>query len=174
MNMSDESHERANITRYCHRLEDATDFQEIWKIVKDAVKDTLGQHRIGMMLFLDDLPLQVGAYHSVGTNNIVMNRALLEIIEASVTDTVSVNAFIFHILLHEYLHALGYLREREVTALIREISNKCFGPAHRAAQLAREGPWSMLRDVPIRSVHPPRRQRELIKDLDPPTQPYIV
>jgi regulator of protease activity HflC (stomatin/prohibitin superfamily) len=37
-----------------------------------------------MMLFLDNLPIQLGAYHPLGTNNIVLNRALVQIVEIAV------------------------------------------------------------------------------------------
>ena len=36
-----------------------------------------------MMLFLDDLPLRLGAYHPLGTNNIVLNRSLIHIVEVA-------------------------------------------------------------------------------------------
>ncbi len=50
-----------------------------------------------MMLFLDDLPLQLGAYYPVGTNNIVLNRALVEIVEASMSDKPTVNALVYNL-----------------------------------------------------------------------------
>jgi len=66
------------------------------------------------MLFLDDLPLQAGRLLSCWTNNIVLNRSLVEIVEASVTSKPTVNALVYNLLLHEYLHALGELSEVEV------------------------------------------------------------
>ena len=67
-----------------------------------------------MMLFLDDLPLQLGAYYPVGTNNIVLNRALVDIVEQSISSKPTVNALTYNLLLHEYLHALGELSEAGV------------------------------------------------------------
>jgi hypothetical protein len=58
-------------------------FSKVWEILKDTVKNYLGKHRMGMMLFLDDLPLQLGAYHPLGTNNIILNRTLVQSAEAS-------------------------------------------------------------------------------------------
>ncbi len=49
--------------------------------------------------------------YPVGTNNIVLNRALVEIVEASMSDKPTVNALIYNLLLHEYLHAFGDLSE---------------------------------------------------------------
>lgn len=161
------------IIKYRRKLEEASNFQDIWRVIKSAVKDSLGQHRSGMMLFLDDLPLRVGAYHSFGTNNIVMNRALLEIVEVSVTNPLRVKAFIFQILLHEYLHALGYIRERDVQKITKQISQHCFGSNHEIVQLAQNGPWSIIKNLKKRPIQVPQRNMEIVKDLDPPTQTYF-
>lgn len=60
-----------NVPAYRSRIEKAEGYSDIWEIAKGSVEDTLGEHRSAMMLFLDDLPLQLGAYHPLGTNNIV-------------------------------------------------------------------------------------------------------
>jgi hypothetical protein len=142
--------------------------------VKDSVKDVLHQYRVGMMLFLDDLHLQVGAYHQVGTNNIVMNRVLLEVVESTIHDPLRVNAFIYHILLHEYLHAVGYISEREVKSLVRQVSKACFGTQHVVTQLANAGPWSILQNIPLRPFQVPKRMIEIVKDFDSSNQNYIA
>lgn len=67
--------------RFRALLENAKSYGEIWNIVKDSVDFSLHRRRSGMMLFLDDLPIQLGAYHPLGTNNIVLNRTLVEIVE---------------------------------------------------------------------------------------------
>ncbi|MCW4041030.1 MAG: hypothetical protein NWE83_09810 [Candidatus Bathyarchaeota archaeon] len=142
--------------------------------MKDSVKDVLQQYRVGMMLFLDDLHLQVGAYHQVGTNNIVMNRVLLEVVESTIHDPLRVNAFIYHILLHEYLHAVGYINEREVKSLVRQVSKACFGTQHVVTQLANAGPWSILQNIPLRPFQVPKRMIEIVKDFDSSNQNYIA
>jgi hypothetical protein len=164
----------SRIEGYRSELHDAEDFRDIWEIVKDSVKDVLQQYRVGMMLFLDDLHLHVGAYHQVGTNNIVMNRVLLEVVESTVQDSLRINAFIYHILLHEYLHALGYISEREVKALVRQVSNACFGSQHVVTQLANEGPWTVLQNIPLRSFQMPKRMIEIVKDFESSNQNYIA
>jgi hypothetical protein len=106
-----------------------------------------------MMLFLDDLPLQLGAYHPIGTNNIVLNRALVEIVEASISSKRVVNALIYNLLLHEYLHALGEYSEVEVRRLVAVVAGKCFGEKHTATVVARKTLWVLLNNIP------PSRQR---------------
>ena len=119
------------------RLDDAQGYSEVWEIVKDNAKTVLKKQRRGMMLFLDDMPLRLGAYHPLGTNNIVLNRALVQIVEATTKSRKLLNAFVYTILLHEYLHALGYIRETEVRPLVYEISKACFGEEHVATRLAK-------------------------------------
>jgi len=66
-----------HIKNYRLRLDSASSYGEIWEVVKDTVAFSLNQRRVGMMLFLDDLPIQLGAYHPIGTNNIILNRILV-------------------------------------------------------------------------------------------------
>ncbi|UCH02794.1 MAG: hypothetical protein JSV20_03130 [Candidatus Bathyarchaeota archaeon] len=159
---------------YTDRLKTAIDFREVWEIVKDSVKSVLRQYRVGMMLFLDDLPLRLGAYHPVGTNNIVLNRILLEIVQGASKNRVDVNAFIYILLLHEYIHALGHLRESEVRSLVFTVSKECFGLNHIVTRLASAGPWSILRDIPLYTPQGPKRTLEVVKDFDSSTREYIV
>jgi len=66
------------------------------------------------MLFLDDLPLQLGAHYPLGTNSIVLNRILVQIVETATQSKQLVNAFIYSLLVHEYLQDLGYIPEIQV------------------------------------------------------------
>ena len=82
--------------------ERAKGYGEIFALVKKAVENSLGEHRVGLMLFLGNLPLNVGAFHPLGTNDIVLNRRLLMAVKSEQRN----KAQIFSILLHEYLHTL--------------------------------------------------------------------
>jgi len=126
-----------------------------------------------MMLFLDDLPLQLGAYYPVGTNNIVLNRALVEIVEASISDKPTVNALIFNLLLHEYLHALGEMSETVVRQQVVDVAKTCFGEQHIATVLARKSPWVLLKDIPLGPFNAPKRVMEIVRDFEK-TGKYIV
>lgn len=148
------------------RLDYAKGFAEVWEIVKETVESTIRKHRVGMMLFLDDLPLQIGAYHQIGTNNLIVNRALLEIVEAVIRSKPSVNSFIYVILLHEYLHALGYLDESEVRPLVYNISLKSFGEDHAATKFAKAGPWIILKNIPLTEIDTRKRAMEVVKDFE--------
>jgi hypothetical protein len=162
------------ITRYCSLIEDADSFKEVWEIVKETVKVSLGQHRLGILLFLDDLPLHIGAYHSLGTNNIVLNRTLLNIVETVTKSKKRVNAFVYSILTHEYLHALGHILESKVRSLVYEVSKQCFGSNHIVTELAEKTPWMLIKGIPLHEIPVTKQPMELVKDLEKPNQRYIV
>jgi len=154
-------------------LENATKYGEIWEVVKDTVEFTLHKHRRGMMLFLDDLPIQLGAYHPLGTNNIVLNRTLVQIVESAIKSKRVVNALIYNLLLHEYLHALGKFSELKVRQLVYQIAKKCFGENHSATVIAKRSPWALLKGIPLETVNPPKRVMEIVKDFEKADK-YIV
>ena len=159
---------------YRSQLDKAEGFSEIWEIVKISVKDSLDEHRGGIMLFLDDLPIHLGAYHPLGTNNIVLNRTLVQIIEAAIESKRIVNAFIYSLLVHEYLHVLGHVSEAKVRRLVYEVSEKCFGPGHIVTDLAERSPWALLRGIPLSEIEVSRRVMEIVKDFETSNQRYIV
>ena len=159
--------------RFGASLDKAKTYAEVWKIVKETAEYALGKRRDSMMLFLDDLPLQLGAYYPVGTNNIVLNRALVEIVEASMSDKPIVNALIYNLLLHEYLHALGDLSETGVRREVAEVAKKSFGEEHIATVVARKSPWVLLKDIPLGPYNAPKRVMEIVQDFEK-TGKYIV
>jgi len=165
--------ESSTVERFRSRLENVTKYGEVWEVVKDTVEFTLHKHRRGMMLFLDDLPIRLGAYHPLGTNNIVLNRTLVQIVEAAIKSKRVVNALIYNLLLHEYLHALGQFHELKVRRLVYEIANECFGENHIATLIAKKSPWTLLKGIRLKTVNAPKRVMEIVKDFEK-TDKYIV
>jgi len=158
---------------YESRLENAKDYGEIWDVVRETTKRSLGQYRVGMLLFLDDLPLNIGAYHPLGTNNLVLNRALVQIAEAATDSRKLVNSFVYILLLHEYLHALGHVAEEDVRSLVYEVSRKSFSENSLTSKLAEKGPWELLKGVPLGAIQAPKRVMEIVKDFEKTNQKYI-
>ena len=156
-----------------NRLEKATSYGEVWEIVKDTVAFSLNKRRSGMMLFLDDLPIQLGAYHPIGTNNIVLNRTLVQIVETAIESKRVVNALVYNLLLHEYLHALGEFSELEVRRMVYAIAQKCFGEDHVVTLIAKKSPWALLEGIPLEAINTPKRIMEIVKDFEK-TDKYIV
>ncbi len=159
--------------QFSARLDNAKNYAEVWQIVKDTVEFAQAKKRDSMMLFLDDLPLQLGAYYPVGTNNIVLNRALVDIVEQSISSKPTVNALTYNLLLHEYLHALGDLSEAGVSAGVVDVAKKCFGDQHIATDIARKSPWVLLKDIPLGPFMAPKRVMEIVKNFEK-TGKYIV
>jgi hypothetical protein len=159
--------------KFGESLDAAKNYAEVWQTVKETVTFSLGKRRDSLMLFLDDLPLQLGAYYPVETNNIVLNRSLVEIVEASVSSKPTVNALVYNLLLHEYLHALGEYSEVEVRRMVYEVARKCFGENHIATVVARSSPWVLLKDIPLGPRTGPKRVMQIVKDFEK-TSKYIV
>ncbi len=159
--------------KFRQALDEAGNYADIWRIVKDTTEVTLKKRRDSMMLFLEDLPLQLGAYHPVGTNNIVLNRTLVEIVESQEKSKTAVNALVYNLLLHEYLHAMGEYSEVEVRRLVVAVAKKCFGQSDIVTFAARKSPWVLLKSIPIGAMNAPRRVIQIVKDFEA-TSKYVV
>jgi hypothetical protein len=120
------------------KLQSADDLPDIFEVVKLAVRETTGKERAGLMLGLANLgggPQGfVGAFYPVATNIIVMNSLPLKRIKE--TDPALYKPYVFHILLHEYLHTLGIIDEAATRQRAYEISVKLFGKEHPVSQFA--------------------------------------
>lgn len=133
-------------------LKRAKNYGDIFTVVKKAVKRSLGEHRVGLMLYLGNLPINVGAFHPLGTNDIVLNRRLLK-----ARSELMQKAYVFSILLHEYLHSLGYADERQVRGLTYKVCVENFGSEHPVVEAVISGPWVNLT---------PEDFEEMAMDLD--------
>ena len=159
---------------YAIQLDRCRDFREVFSLVKKSVKDVLNRERTGLLLYLRDLPLQVGAYHQLGTNGIILNRVLLEQVVQTTASRGEVNAFLYYILLHEYLHTLGYIDERRVRELTSLVTEETFGPRHVATKMAVEGPWARIKLNPFFAPRVYERAVEIVRDFEDPSSMYIV
>lgn len=109
-------------------FEKASDIKAIFEVVKDAVRLTLNESRAGIDLGLMDLGNEerqlLSAFHPVGSNIIVMNKTPLRRIME--TNSQLMKPYTFVVLLHEYLHSLGYLDERTTRTLTHKITKEIF------------------------------------------------
>lgn len=117
-----------------------TELIEIFESVKDVVKSTEGRSRSGLMLGLQELGSTlngfIGAYYPISSNIIVMNKTpIRRIIE---TNSKLFNPYSFHVLLHEYIHSLGFLDESLTRKKTYDISKKKFGENHIITKLSVE------------------------------------
>lgn len=160
---------------FAEELDLCESYGDVFELVKRAVEETLGQRRVGLLLYLGNLPLHVGAFHPVGSNIIVVNRRHLQIVTASTKSVTEINSFIFSILLHEYLHSLGYMSERRVRKLVYEIIEWSFGADHPATKMAirRSMPLSQISKYTNQPGDNESLGLELIRDFERSNQTYI-
>ena len=161
---------------FADELNECSDFGCIFDLVKRTVEVTLNKRRVGLILGLTDLPSFIGAFHGVGSNFIVMNRKLLKKIISIYKNRRLVNAYIFHVLLHEYIHSLGYLNEHITRDLTYGISERVFGEDHPATKIARYGIGSVFPS--IRMEYPDPRTEistriEIVNDFERDNMSYI-
>lgn len=158
---------------FSERLEKSKNFADIFELVKRAVKVVLGRERAGLMLYLGNLPLRVGAFHQIGSNGIVMNKRLLNLMFKSSKSMTEVNSYVFSVLLHEYLHSLGYVDEAQVRRLVYEVCRDVFGEDHPVTEMALNGPFPKVPPSELQPQSYEDLELELIKDFERSNQSYI-
>ena len=123
---------------YEKKIKDAKSIAEIFEIVKELVREYLGLDQAGLMVGLTDLGAHdkgfIGAFYSLDANTIIINKKPLSRI--SQTNPSLYSYYLFHIMLHEYIHAIGSFDELQTRQLVYEISHHYFGDAHIVTQLA--------------------------------------
>jgi len=155
------------------RLDQCQDFGDVFELVKKSAEHSLGRRRAGLMLYLAKLPNHIGAFHTIGTNGIVMNRTTLDMITHGARSLREINSYVYSILLHEYLHALGYVEEREVRRLVYDVSLDAFGPGHPATEIASKGAGAILPNIVPEDTPNAAPDFEVIPDLERSSQRYI-
>lgn len=121
-------------------LEVKQDLIDTFEEVKHVVERYEGRSRAGLMLGLQEIGATmngfIGAYFPVASNIIVINKTpLRRIIE---TNPDLLKPYGFHLLLHEYIHSLGFLNEVVTRQKTYEISKIHFGENHIVTKLSTE------------------------------------
>ena len=120
-------------------FEKAKNVKEIFEVVKDSVNATLNESRAGIDLGLIDMGNTnqelLSAYYPMGSNIIVLNKTPLRRITQMKPELMK--PYVFVILLHEYLHSLGYTDEESTRRLTVEITGKIFS-GHVVTDMARD------------------------------------
>jgi hypothetical protein len=143
-------------------------------MVKAATERATGMHRAGLTLVLGDIPNNVGAYHEIGSNAIVMNRNILSVVDKLSKSRSKRNAYVFMILLHEYLHSLGYASDRQVRTLGRRISDEYLGRKHLAGEMAVRPLDQFFPELTKFSGFRDKGEYQTISRFDSSSTPYIA
>jgi hypothetical protein len=163
-------------TNFHTRLENTKTLADIFEVVKAAVWESQKKSRAGLMLGLANLGNHpqgfFGAFYPVGSNVIVMNKIPLERIKETRPELYK--PYIFHVLLHEYLHTLGYLSESGVRQMAHEITRQVFGEEHLATKIAKDTSLFFKNLVyPNAAWQPDDMKLELVDGFDRGSASYI-
>jgi len=155
-------------------LRKAASFDELFKAVKSLVEKRLGIRRAGLGLVLADLPLHIAGFTAIGTNSIVLNKQIIEAIKAISTTKEEFNSYVFTVLLHEYLHTLGF-DEQSTRAKVKELVEQELGREHIASKLASKSPYELypILDYLRASVKRGDDEVIIVKDFDTDSITYI-
>jgi len=111
---------------------------DIFDIVKTIVRELIGVDQAGLLVGVSDLGSSnqgfIGAFYSLDANMIIINKSPLRRIRD--TKPQLYNYYLFHIMLHEYLHSIGSFDEIQTRQMVYEISRNCFGDEHIITKLA--------------------------------------
>jgi len=153
---------------------------EIFEKVRNDVRRVIGRRRAGLSLGLVELGINekgfmgfIGGMHFYPGTEIVMNKAPLKLLLEQQPYEI-VWAYTYHILLHEYIHSLGYLREYLCREMTLRITKKVFDEeSHPAVILAKKGIGAFFPNLNLIYVPPDRRPDgipiEYIYNFDKPS-----
>ena len=168
---------RQKKSKYLVMYKSAESFPDLFEVVKRLVRDKLGSHRAGLMLGLTDLGMGpngfIGAFFMLGSNAIVINRQPLNLVKIRTPDLHK--AYMFYLLLHEYLHASGIIDESETRNTAAELASDAFGDYHDVTKIARDFS-SIFRDITHSGygyIPPEDLTIELIRGFDRSSVNYI-
>jgi hypothetical protein len=165
------------ITDYRARLNEANSLPDIFELVKSIVLRCLGKSRGGLMLGMANLGNNpqgfFGGFFTTGTNVIVLNKIPLQrIIE---TRPELYKPYVFHVLLHEYIHSLGYLDEEDVRSKVLAVTRHALGEDHLATQMASSSSEFIKHlAYPGVSWNPQDEGLELVPGFDRSSASYIA
>ncbi len=159
------------------QLEEAESLADVFEVVKAAVLKSTGMSRGGLMLGMADLGNHprgfLGGFFTVGSNVIVLNKTPLQRIRETRPELRK--PYAFFVLLHEYIHSLGYLDEGLVTSKTLAISRESLGEDHPATRIAADV-RGFLKDLvyPEAAWSPDDERMGIVEGFDRSSVPYYI
>ena len=149
------------------------DFDEAFVLVKNAVYAKFRMHRAGLSLILQVMPTNLGAYHILGSNVIVMNSHVLAAIRRLSGSEQEYNAYVFMVLAHEYLHSLGIVDENTVRQMTYDLCKTLLGEDHSSTRMAKEDPSTLFPQLRNMMQMQFGKEFQVVKNFDKAGQSYI-
>jgi hypothetical protein len=118
------------------------------------------------------MPSNLGAYHILGSNVIVMNKLILNIIKKYKSPE-EYNSYLFMVLAHEYLHSFGIIHEFRVRNMTYDLCVSLFGKEHLTSTMAKGDPSAVFPELNLLIEDHFERNFEIIEKFDRTNQYYI-
>jgi hypothetical protein len=157
---------------YRHKILHLSDFNEAFELVKSTVEDRYKMHRAGLSLILQVMPTNLGAYHVLGSNLIIANKRILDIIK-KYKSSEEYNSYLFMVLVHEYLHSFGIIDELQVRKMTYTLIASLVGEDHMATNMARYQPWNIFPELNLFHNNSFEQKFQVVRNFDKTTQSYI-
>jgi hypothetical protein len=161
-----------SLINFREQLSKLKNFNEAFELVKLAVNIKFNIHRAGLSLILQALPSRIGAYHILGSNIIVANRTILNIIK-QYKSTEQYNSYLFMVLTHEYLHSFGIIDEFRVRQMTYDLCSSLLGNEHAASIMAKEDPSALFPELTLLRENRFDKHFEVVQNFDKTNQSYI-
>jgi len=154
---------------------------DIFDKVKKDVRNVYNRHRAGLSLGLVEMGMFqqgfIGGMHFHPGTEIVMNKTPLKLILETQPPEV-VWAYTYHILLHEYVHSLGVINERQCREITLKITEDAFKDSdHPAIILAKKGIGAYLPELKMLYIPPEQKPEgmtiEYVYGFDRESQTYF-
>ena len=159
--------------QFRERIANLKDFNGAFELVKSAILQKFRMHRAGLSLILQMMPSNLGAYHMLGSNAIVMNSYLLAAVRKIAGSTEEYNSYMFMVLAHEYLHSLGIVDENTVRQMTFELCKWMLGDDHIATRMAKEDPSTIYPELRSMMQSQFSWKFQVVRNFDTSNQTYI-
>ena len=156
---------------------------DLFEDVKCDVDKALNRHRAGLSLGFVEMGISnagfIGGMFFSGGTMILMNSTALRVLinEHTLTDEIVIN-YVYHILLHEYIHSLGFLNERECRQVTNFVTKETFEDQNHPARLLAENGighyFPKLVYAPGNYRLGPNMRIERIRNFDKGSQTYFA
>jgi hypothetical protein len=155
------------------KIAKSLDFNDVFELVKSSVLKKFDLHRAGLSLTLQIMPSNLGAYHILGSNIIVLNKFVLGIIKQSSKTSEEYNSYLYMVLVHENLHSFGIIDENAVLQMTYELCRSLFGESHISTLMAKDDPSSLFPRLKNMTNHTFSNRFEVIEMFDKANLSYI-
>lgn len=119
------------------------DYDAIFSQVRRLVKSVIGKERSGLGLAIGEFDPRIAAFWEVGGNYLVLNGALLRKLGETVKDRGELRDYVLVVLMHEYVHSLGFTDELATRKITEQIIRETMGDRSRAARISSQDLWSV-------------------------------